>query len=172
MTVTVRDCGDADLVPSLAIYDQSTDTTTIAWTEHRTGLADWTARIRDQQARGFPVLVAVDAADGAVVGFASYDHFRDSDHWEGYRFTVELSIHVRLDRRGEGIGRDLMQALLARAREQGLHVVVAAIDGDNEDSIRFHERCGFVTVARMPEVGYKFGRRLDLVLMQRILRAG
>jgi phosphinothricin acetyltransferase len=66
----------------------------------------------------------------------------------------------------------LVEALLERARVAGLHVMVAAVDGDNDGSIRFHERLGFVEVARMPEVGFKFGRRLDLVLLQRTITAG
>ena len=99
----------------------------------------------------------------------SFGDFRDSMHWPGYRFTAELSIHVRGDRRGGGIGAALMAALVERARGAGIHVLVAGIDADNAGSIRFHQRLGFVEVARMPETGYKFGRRLDLVLMQRIL---
>jgi L-amino acid N-acyltransferase len=163
----VRDCIEADLELTLAIYNELIPTTTIAWTERPTSMAErveWFAR---QQARGFPVLVADDA--GVVVGVASYGDFRDTAHWEGYRFSVELSIHVRADRRGNGIGRLLMEALVERASAAGVHVMVAAVDGDNEGSIRFHEGLGFVQVARMPEVGFKFGRRLDLVLLQRIL---
>ena len=82
---------------------------------------------------------------------------------------MELSIHVREDHWGKGVGRALMDVLVARARAAGVHVLVAAIDSENEASIRFHERQGFVEVARMPEIGLKFGRWLDLVLLQRIL---
>ena len=109
-------------------------------------------------------------ANDEVLGMASYGDFRDSIHWPGYRFTVEHSIHVRSDRRHDGLGRMLMEELLTRAARNGIHVMVAGIDADNGDSIRFHERLGFVEVARMPETGHKFGRWLDLVLMQRILR--
>jgi L-amino acid N-acyltransferase YncA len=70
---------------------------------------------------------------------------------------------------GMGVGRLLMNGLVARARTSGIHVMVGAVDAANVDSIRFHERMGFAEVARMPEVGIKRGRRLDLVLMQRIL---
>ena len=167
MTISVRDCADADLEATLAIYDQLIDTTTIAWTEYRTSLRTWTAKIDGLKAAGLPVLVA--DTDGTVVGFASYDEFRDSLHWEGYRFSVELSIHVHGDRRGEGIGRTLMDALVERAHGAGVHVMVAAIDSENRESLAFHERMGFGEVARMPEVGWKFDRWLDLVLMQRIL---
>ena len=106
---------------------------------------------------------------GDVVGFAAYGSFRGSGKWPGYRHTVEHTIHVQEDLRGHGIGGRLLDALIARARNADVHVMVAAIDGDNTDSIAFHERLGFRVVARMPEVGQKFDRWLDLVLMQRIL---
>ena len=70
---------------------------------------------------------------------------------------------------GRDVGRRLLEALIERARAGGLHVMVGAIDGDNAASIRFHERLGFQVVARMPEVGRKFDRWLELVLMQRFL---
>lgn len=167
MTVMVRDCEERDLAAALAIYDQLVDSTTIAWTEQPTSLPDWTARVHDLRARGFPVLVA--DSDGVVVGVASYGDFRDTSHWEGYRYAVEHSVHVLAGRRGEGIGRTLLDALVDRARASGVHTMVGAIDADNEASVRFHERLGFREVGRMPEIGYKFGRWLDLVLMQRIL---
>ena len=70
-------------------------------------------------------------------------------------------------RRGQGIGRALITELLARAHAMGKTQMVAAVDGDNEASLQFHERLGFVEVARMPAIGFKFGRWLDLVLLQR-----
>jgi phosphinothricin acetyltransferase len=104
-----------------------------------------------------------------VVGFAAYEHFRGDGKWPGYRGTVEQTIHVRESHWGRGVGRALIEGLVERAQAAGLHVIVAAIDGDNEASIRFHERLGFVEVARMPQTGQKFGRWLDLVLMQRVI---
>ena len=165
MTVEVRDAVEADLPATLEIFNELIETTTIAWTERRQTLGERRAWFAEQQRRGFATLVAVE--DGAVVGGASYGDFRDTLRWPGYRYTAELTIHVRGDRRRSGIGRLLMHELFARARRAGLHVLVAGIDSANIDSVRFHERLGFVEVARMPEVGHKFGRRLDLVLMQR-----
>jgi L-amino acid N-acyltransferase len=103
---------------------------------------------------------------GEIVGVAAFGWFRDAVKRPGYRFTVENTIHVREDRWGSGIGSDLMRALLDEARRSGKHSMVAAIDGSNETSIRFHERLGFVEVARMREIGAKFGRWLDLVLLE------
>ena len=170
MTVIVRDCRDDDIPATLAIYNELIASTTVAWTDRPMTVGARRAWMLEQERRGFPVLVAEDADD--LVGVASYGDFRDTTHWEGYRFTVEHSIHVLADRRGEGIGRALMAALVDRARTMGLHVMVGAVDGDNAGSVRFHERLGFVEVARMPEIGFKHGLRLDLVLMQRMLTSG
>jgi L-amino acid N-acyltransferase len=82
---------------------------------------------------------------------------------------VEHTIHVREDHWGSGVGRRLMSQLLESAQSLGKHVMEGAVTGENEASIRFHERLGFVEVARMPQVGAKFGRWLDLVLLQKRL---
>jgi L-amino acid N-acyltransferase len=110
------------------------------------------------------VLVATDAA--GVAGFASFGDFRA---WPGYRHTVEHSVHVREDRRGQGIGRALVTALVPLAERLGKHVMIASVDADNAASIAFHESLGFIQVARFREVGRKFDRWLDLVFLQRVL---
>jgi len=112
--------------------------------------------------------------DDRVIGFASYDDFRDAAKWPGYRFTVEHTIHVHhvhqdhQDHQGVGVGGVLLDALIERALEAGKHSMIGAVDGDNAGSIRFHERHGFAVVGRLPELGFKFGRWLDHVLMQRM----
>jgi len=165
--VTVRDATPADLPGVTAIYNALLETTTHEWTETLHTLEEREQWLADQRASGRPALVAID--DGEVIGWATYGDFRDSQRWPGYRFTIEHSIHVREDQWGRGVGRSLMDALVERARSEGRHVMVAGIDSANTGSIRFHERLGFVEVARMPEIGEKFCRRLDLVLMQRLL---
>jgi L-amino acid N-acyltransferase len=165
--VDVRDATDADAEAISAIYNALVPTTTVAWTEELESVDQRRAWLGDQAERGDPVLVA--EVGGEVVGFASYGGFRDSMKWPGYARTVEHTIHVREDHWGSGIGRTLMEALVDRARAAGKHVMVGALDGANDASLRFHERLGFVEVARMPEVGRKFGRWLDLVLVQRTL---
>lgn len=79
---------------------------------------------------------------------------------------MEHSVYVDSDNRVAGVGRMLMNALIDYARGRGVHVMVGALDGDNAASIAFHSRLGFVEVARMPQVGRKFGRWLDLVFVQ------
>jgi phosphinothricin acetyltransferase len=165
--VTVRDATPDDLPELTAIYNALLETTTHEWTETLHTVEERTEWLAGKNAAGWPALVAVES--GAVIGWATYGDFRDSSRWPGYRFTVEHSIHVREDCWGRGVGRSLIDALIDRARRDGKHVMVAGIDAANTGSIRFHERLGFFEVGRMPEIGEKFGRRLDLVLMQRIL---
>ncbi|MFZ0249671.1 MAG: N-acetyltransferase family protein [Acidimicrobiales bacterium] len=165
--VTVREASGADLPAIVGLQNAFLSTTTIEWTEtpHRVPeRADWLQR---QRALQHPVLVAVAADD--VVGWCSFGDFRDTVKWPGYRFTVEHTVHVREDQWGNGVGRALMTCLFESARALGKHVMVGAVTGENEASIRFHERLGFVEVARMPHVGAKFGRWLDLVLLQKQL---
>lgn len=160
----VRDAREDDLAAVLAIYNDVIHTTTAVYRDDPATLEErrewWQART----AQGYPVLVAVE--NDAVVGFASFGDFRA---WPGYRFTVEHSVHVRADRRGSGVGQALMPPLIARARRLGKHVMMAGVDADNDGSIRFHERLGFERVGHLREVGFKFGRRLDLVFLQLLL---
>ena len=172
MSLIIRACGDADGPATVELFNQLLPTTTVAWTDVFMTAEENAASVANHGELGFPVLVAVEAGEDGheiVVGVASYGYFRNTRRFEGYRFTVEHSIHVAGDRRGDGIGRLLLEALMDRARAAGVHVMVGAIDAENLDSIRFHERMGFAEVARMPETGFKFGRWLDLVLVQRIL---
>ena len=165
MQVEIADATDADLPVIVDLLNATIDTTTFEYTDIAHSLVTRTAWFERQRQRGFPVLVAV--VDATVVGYAAYGDFRDSLARPGYRFTVEHSVHVARSHWGGGVGRTLMSALLDRASQAGMHVMVGAIDSSNAGSIRFHERLGFVETARMPEVGRKFDRWLDLVLMQR-----
>jgi phosphinothricin acetyltransferase len=165
--VRIRDATEADAAAMCSLYNALIDTTTVAWTDEHETLEARLAWLAKQQRAGNPVLVAEVKDD--VVGFATYGEFRDSVKWPGYRFTVENTIHVDRDHHGMGMGSGLMEALMARAVAAGKHVMVAGIDAANTGSIRFHERLGFFEVGRMPEVGEKFGQRLDLVIMQRML---
>ncbi len=156
----IRASREADAAEIAAILNALLATTTIEWTRTpRTeeAVLEW-CRAHEV------VLVAED--QGAVVGVAAFGWFRDVHKWPGYRFTVENTIHVREDRWGSGVGEVLMRALIDQARHSGLHTMIAAIDGANESSIRFHERLGFTEVGHLPEVGTKFGQWLDLVLLQ------
>jgi phosphinothricin acetyltransferase len=101
-----------------------------------------------------------------VLGYASYGPFRAFD---GYRLTVEHSVYVSESARRRGVASALLVAIEAEARRAGMHVIVGGIAADNEPSLRLHRKLGYVETARMPEVGQKFGRWLDLVFMQKVL---
>jgi L-amino acid N-acyltransferase len=160
MEVLIRAACDADGAEITSLLDAFLATTTIEWTLTPRTEDDVLKWLRAHEV----VLVAED--QGEVVGVAAFGWFRDVVKWPGYRFTVENTIHVRQDRWGSGVGEVLMRALIDKAHEAGIHTMISAIDSANEASIRFHERLGFTEVARMPEVGTKFGRWLDLVLLQ------
>ena len=164
---TFRDAVPADLPAVTDIQNALLGTSTYEWTDVPHTVADKAEWLARQHHRGHPVLVAVDG--DRVVGWAAYDDFRDSRRWPGYRFTVEHTVHVARSHWGRGVGRALVEQLADRARRDGKRVMVAGIDGSNVDSISFHGRLGFHEVARLPGVGEKWGRRLDLVLMQRDL---
>ena len=160
----IRDARPDDVPAVLAIYNQVMATSTAIYREEPATLDAHLEWYRGRAAQGYPVLVATDAA--GVAGFASFGDFRQ---WPGYRFTVEHSVHVRHDCRGQGLGSALMHPLIARATAMGKHVMIAGVDAENVDSRRFHERLGFVQVAHFREVGFKFGRWLDLTFLQRTL---
>jgi L-amino acid N-acyltransferase len=113
----------------------------------------------------FPVLGAVDDA-GTLLGFASYGSFRPHP---AYKYSVEHSIYVHRDHRGQGIGRELLLRLLDRAAEQQYHVVIGCIDRENTASVALHEKLGFEPAGIIRHAGFKFGRWLDLAFYQRIL---
>ncbi len=160
----IRHATSADLPAILAITNDAILNTTSSWNVHPTTLEARAQWLADRQAAGLPVLVSV--IDGQVAGFGSYGSFRA---WDGYALTVEHSIYVDAAFRRRGAGRVLLAALIDHATEAGKHVMMGVISADNEVSVLLHEQFGFTIVGRLPEVGRKFDRWLDLVLMQKML---
>jgi len=160
--VIIRDALDADLPGIRDIYNDAVAHTTAIWNNYAVDLDNRRAWLAERVAAGFPVLVALDDAE-QVLGYASYGPWRPHD---GYRYSVEHSVYVRDGQRGAGLGRALMEALIERARRAGLHVMVGAIESENRGSIHLHQQLGFRHIGQMPQVGCKFGRWLDLTLMQ------
>lgn len=156
---TREDAAGIATIWNLIIRDTAATFTTVEKTID--GLAE---EITARQDDGKPFLVAEEA--GEVLGFATYFPFRGGP---GYRFTMEHTVHLAEAARGRGLGRKLMLALEDHARDAGVHSLWAGISGENPDGIGFHAAMGYVQVARLPQVGRKFGRWMDLVLMQKIL---
>ena len=161
MTVMVRAAVEGDLPAILAIYNDAVLTTTAIWNDSLVDLDNRRQWLEGRRRQRYPVLVAT--LGDAIVGYASFGDFRAFD---GYRFTVENSVYVAEKARRQGAASALLAALIEEARALGKHVMVAGIAGDNDISIRLHAKYGFVETARMLEVGFKFGRWLDLVFMQ------
>ncbi|MGW4366948.1 N-acetyltransferase family protein [Nocardia takedensis] len=161
----IRDARVEDLPAVLAIHNANIATSTAIWDIEEVGLDDRETWWRDRTAAGMPVLVA--EVDGEVAGYASYGQWRPK---VGYRFCVENSVYVaeRFQRRGLAVA--LLTALLEHAERSGrVHTVIAAVESANIGSIALHERFGFVEVGHLPEVGHKFGRWMDLTLLQRTI---
>lgn len=118
-----------------------------------------------KEAGRFPVIGAADEA-GTLLGFASYGTFRA---WPAYKYSVEHSVYVHKDHRGQGLGLALMRELIAAARAQDYHVMVGGIDMANAASIALHEKLGFRHAGTIREAAFKFGRWLDLGLYQLVL---
>ncbi|WP_322044867.1 N-acetyltransferase family protein [Paraburkholderia sp. J67] len=118
-----------------------------------------------KRAGNFPV-IGVEDENGTLLAFGSYGTFRA---WPAYKYSVEHSVYVHKDHRGQGLGRVIMEALIAAARENNVHAMLGGIDATNAGSIALHERLGFKHVGTLPEVGFKFGRWLDLAFYQLLL---
>jgi L-amino acid N-acyltransferase YncA len=129
-------------------------------------LADQEAWLRDR-AGAYAAVVAVDAGD-QIVGFAALSPYKNRP---AYSTTVEDSIYVRADQRGRGVGRLLLDELLAVATGHGFHSVIARMVANNNASIGLHTAAGFVLVGTEREVGRKFRQWLDIVEMQKLLNA-
>lgn len=147
-----------------AIYNHAIVSSTATWDLEQVGLADRRAWLTEHNTGRNVTLVA--EAGGTVVGYAGYGRFRDKAGWSD---TVEHSVYLADAARGRGLGRRLLVDLVAAAQEQGIHAMVGVLTADNEISARLHRSLGFVEVARMPQVGHKFGRWLDAVMLQLVL---
>ena len=142
------------IVNSTAIYDYlpRTAATMQAWFEAK-------------ERGNYPIVGLVDET-GELAGFATYGPFRN---WPAYKYTVEHSIYIEQSRRGRGLGKKLLPAIIDAARDQQYHVMIGGIDGSNSASIALHEKFGFTKCGEIRQAGYKFGRWLDLVFYQLVL---
>ena len=161
MSPTVRGAVLADVAAIRAIYNEAIRNLPATFDTEEKSREDRERWFAERSPR-HPVLVAV-GADGAVAGWGSLSPFSDRPAWSR---TVENALYVADGRRGQGVGTALLAALMAAARAHGHHTVIARIVGGNAASIRIHERAGFAAAGTLREVGWKFERWHDVVMMQ------
>jgi phosphinothricin acetyltransferase len=159
-------CEDASAITE--IYNEAVRNSTASWDLEPPTLRDRQAWLAEKQRSGWPVWVAMPAGGAQpVVGFATFGPFRPK---AGYDSTAEHSVYLAPQARGHGVGTALMRVMIDDARVRGLHTLIGCLDAQNLASIAFHQRLGFVQTARLPEVGRKFDRWLDLVFVQLFLQ--
>lgn len=164
MSVAIRAARPEDVPAINAIYNASVAVSTASWDIDPEPLATRQAWFERRARLGHPVLVAED--DGRVLGWGSWGTFRDKP---GYARTMEHTLYVAEDARGRGVGNALLAAIVETARAAGVHVLLGVLSNENDVSLRLHEKLGFREMARLPQVGAKFGRWLDMVLVQLVL---
>ncbi len=165
MNVRVRAAAKGDCAGILEIYNEAVLNTTASYDEEPRTLEHRLAWYEDHRKNNYPVFVA-ENEQGRIFGWSALNQYHAR---VGYRYTTENSVYVAADQRGRGIGRLLMPPLITGARERGLHAILAAIDAQNEASIRLHASFGFQPVGCFKQVGFKFGRWLDVVYLELLL---
>jgi len=162
--IITRYAKDSDIPQLLEIYNDIILSTTAVF-EYRPHTLEmrkqWFEAKREQ---GFPVIVAEE--ENQIVGFSSFGPFRN---WAAYKYSVENSVYVSSHNRGKGIGKLLLAPLIGEAKQLQMHTIIASIEATNETSLRLHTSLGFEEVAHFKQVGFKFGRWLDLKFLQLIL---
>lgn len=168
ITPTIRDASEDDASAITAIFAEEVRHGTASWAYEPPSEEEMLEKLRGLQAQGYPFLVA--EINGRIAGYTYASAYRPR---VGYRFLVENSIYVDADFRGKGLARALMQALIDQCTDLGYRQMIAVIgDSANHPSIGLHRSMGFEQVGLLPNIGYKFDRWLDSVLMQRPLGDG
>ena len=164
----IRPAAAADLPAITEIYDHAVRYGTATFELIPPDLTEMTRRFEILMDGGFPYLVA--ALEGRVVGYAYAGAYRPRP---AYRFTVENSVYLQPAIHRRGIGLQLLQRLITESEQRGYRQMIAVVgDSANAGSIGVHAKCGFQMIGTHPDVGFKFGRWLDTVMMQRALGDG
>ncbi len=157
MVSAVRDVRDSDAAAIADIYNHYINHTVVTFEEQEVDAGEITRRI--DETRGLPLPWLVLEQQGQVLGYAY------ASKWKGrcaYRYSVEITVYLAPDAAGRGLGSALYEALLRRLKEAGMHSVLGGIALPNEASVALHEKFGMRKVAHLEEVGYKFGRWVDV----------
>ncbi|AYF98758.1 GNAT family N-acetyltransferase [Protaetiibacter intestinalis] len=163
----IRDATERDLPDIREIYNHYVANSTVTFDEEPQTLTELRAKFRHNAKLGYPWLVAV-SPTGQILGYANASPWKQK---AAYRYTVENSIYLRAASTGKGLGTALMAEFLRRAKAAGIKEVIAVIADKGADaSIAMHQRFGFKEIGHMGKVGFKFGRWLGTVLMQKSLK--
>ena len=162
--MNLRDASPADAPAIAAIYNPYVLDTAISFEEDAVTGSDMARRVADVQDAGLPWLVA--ESGGVVIGYAYATKWRVR---HAYRHSVETSVYLAPDAARRGVGSALYTALLERLRADGYHLAIGGIALPNAASVALHEKMGYEKAAHFKEVGFKFGRWLDVGYWQKIL---
>ncbi|MFV0681587.1 GNAT family N-acetyltransferase [Ottowia sp.] len=149
----------------LTIFNEAILNSTALYDYQPRALASMAPWFDAKKQDGFPA-IGVEDERGTLRAFGSYGPFRA---WPAYKYTVEHSVYVHQDHRGLGLGRQVMQALIEAARHNDVDAMVGGVDASNAGSVALHQRLGFQHMGTLPQVGFKFGRWLDLSFYQLLL---
>lgn len=166
MTTIIKPCGEQQLPEILAILNDAILNSTALYDYKPRNMGNMETWYEAKLKGNFPVIGIFDASD-KLLGFGSYGTFRA---WPAYKYTVEHSVYVKSDARGNGLGKVLMQEIINNAILQDYHVLVGGIDATNSVSIKLHESLGFTYSGTIKQAGFKFGRWLDLAFYQLTLK--
>jgi L-amino acid N-acyltransferase len=162
--VTIRPAELADAAAIAEIYNEAVLTTTATFDTEPKSVEERTQWLQSHDSR-HPVLVAV--TDGRVIGWASLTRWSERP---AYGDTAETSFYVQSKYRGRGVGRKLKQAIIEEAERLGYHTLIALVAEGSDTSIHLNENAGFFHVGTLKQVGRKFGRLIDVHIMQKLLR--
>lgn len=165
MNVIIRNATVEDIPQILEIVNHAILHTTSNYLYDVQTLENQLHWFEEKKSKKFPIIVA--DYNGTAIGFGTYGTFREKI---GYQFTVEHSVYVAPEFIGKGIGKQLLLALIVLAKDEGYHTMIGGIDADNSGSIAFHKKFGFTETGILKEVGFKFGKWLDLQFVQLILK--
>lgn len=162
----IRPAQAQDLIHIMNIYNQEIETGLATWNSEIKSLDAYQNWFESLHSQNFPIFVAEETESKHIAGYADYSSFRAIN---GYKHTVEHSVYIDPRFARQGLGKALLLSLIQHAKQQQIHVMVAAIDHENTASIQLHQNLGFQQTGYMPQVGQKFGQWRDLVLMQLVI---
>lgn len=159
--MTLRTIENRDISACVRIYNRYIMETTWSFEEVPLTEDAFRSRVETIQ-RKYPFYIAEE--NGSVIGYAYLSPYNERS---AYRYTADLSIYLDWERRGEGIGAKLLQEIETAAKERQIHSILSLVTGENRASLVFHEKNGFIRIGKIEDAGFKMGRWIDLILLQK-----